>query len=104
MEKGKVTLRFLAEPSDVNYGGKVHGGEVMKWIDQAGYSTAMSWSASYSVTVYISGIRFYKPIQIGDMVEIDSNIIYTGNTSMHFAIDVYSKGLRGGKGCIIAIV
>ena len=33
-----VTLRFLAEPSHVNFGGKVHGGAVMKWIDQAGYS------------------------------------------------------------------
>jgi hypothetical protein len=31
-----VTLRFLAEPGDVNFGGKVHGGAVMKWIDQAG--------------------------------------------------------------------
>ncbi len=32
----EITLRFLAEPSDVNFGGKVHGGAVMKWIDQAG--------------------------------------------------------------------
>ena len=31
-----VSLRFLAEPGDVNFGGKVHGGAVMKWIDQAG--------------------------------------------------------------------
>ena len=39
-----VTLRFLAEPSHVNFGGKVHGGAVMKWIDQAGYTCAAGWT------------------------------------------------------------
>ena len=33
---GYSLLRFLAEPSHVNFGGKVHGGMLMKWIDQAG--------------------------------------------------------------------
>ena len=36
----ELTLQFLAEPADVNFGGKVHGGMVMKWIDQAGYACA----------------------------------------------------------------
>ena len=91
MENGKVTFQFLSEPTDINYGGKVHGGAVMKWIDQAGYSCASMWSESYSVTVYVGGIRFYKPILIGDLVKVDAQIIYTGKTSMHIAIDVYSK-------------
>ena len=42
-----VTLRFLAEPADVNFGGKVHGGAVMKWIDQAGYTCAAGWTGTY---------------------------------------------------------
>jgi acyl-CoA hydrolase len=46
-----ITLRFLAEPTDVNFGGKVHGGAVMKWIDQAGYACAVGWSGYYCVTV-----------------------------------------------------
>ena len=40
-----ITLRFLAEPNTVNFGGKVHGGTVMKWIDEAGYACATSWAA-----------------------------------------------------------
>ena len=91
MENGKVTFQFLSEPTDINYGGKVHGGAVMKWIDQVGYSCASLWSESYCVTVYVGGIRFYKPILIGDIVKIKAEIIYTGNTSMHIAIDVFSK-------------
>jgi acyl-CoA hydrolase len=35
-QRRDVTLRFLAQPADVNFGGKVHGGSVMRWIDQAG--------------------------------------------------------------------
>jgi acyl-CoA hydrolase len=54
----EITLRFLAEPGDVNFGGKVHGGAVMKWIDQAGYAYAVAWSRHYCVTVYVGGIRF----------------------------------------------
>ena len=53
-----ITLRFLAEPTDVNFGGKVHGGADMKWIDQAGYACAVGWSGYYCVTVYIGGISF----------------------------------------------
>ncbi|MGX5817738.1 acyl-CoA thioesterase [Chitinophaga lutea] len=89
-----VTLRFLAEPSDVNFGGKVHGGSVMKWIDQAGFTCAANWSGQYCVTVYVGGIRFYKPIAIGDLVEIEASIIYTGTTSMHISIHVFAGNPR----------
>ena len=54
----ETTLRFLAEPTDMNFGGKVHGGAVMKWIDQAGYACAVGWSGHYCVTLYVGGIRF----------------------------------------------
>ncbi len=40
----EVKLCFLAQPTDVNFSGKVHGGFVMKWIDQAGYACAVGWS------------------------------------------------------------
>ncbi|WP_026946575.1 acyl-CoA thioesterase [Algoriphagus marincola] len=87
----KTTFQFISEPTDVNFGGKVHGGAVMKWIDQTAYACASSWSESYSVTVYVGGIRFYKPINIGDLVKIDASVIYTGKTSIHIAVDVFSK-------------
>jgi acyl-CoA hydrolase len=89
-----ITLRFLAEPSDVNFGGKVHGGAVMKWIDQAGYTCAAQWSGQYCVTVYVGGIRFYQPISIGNLVEITATVIYTGNSSMHIAINVFASNPR----------
>lgn len=92
----EITLRFLAEPTDVNFGGKVHGGAVMKWIDQAGYACAVGWSGFYCVTVYIGGIRFYKPIFIGQIVEVKAMVVHTGNSSMHIAIDVSATDPKTG--------
>ena len=85
---------FLAEPSDVNFGGKVHGGQVMRWIDQCGYAAAVGWSGRYSVTVAVGGIRFVAPIRIGDLVSVEATLIHTGTTSMHFAVDVRARDPR----------
>ncbi len=89
-----VTLRFLAEPTDVNFGGKVHGGAVMKWLDQAGYTCAAGWTGRYCVTVYVGGIHFLRPIQVGEVVELKALVIYTGTTSMHIAVDVWAHNPR----------
>lgn len=93
----------------MNFGGKVHGGAVMKWIDQAGYACAVGWSGHYCVTLYVGGIRFRKPILIGNMVEVRARIIYTGRTSMHVAVDVSAGDPRDGQfqettHCIIIFV
>ncbi len=85
-----LTLRFLAEPADINFGGKVHGGAVMKWIDLAAYACASAWSGKYCITAYMGGMRFVKPIHVGHMVEVDAKVIYTGRTSMHLGIEVRS--------------
>jgi acyl-CoA hydrolase len=96
-KSNNITFQFISEPSDVNYGGKVHGGVVMKWIDQTAFACACNWSESYSVTVYVGGIRFYKPINIGSLVKINAKVVHTGNTSMHIIVDVYSKLINDKK-------
>ena len=95
-----TTLRFLAAPSDVNWGGKVHGGTVMRWIDEAAYVSAVTWSKKPSVAVYAGGVRFYHPIAIGDLVEVQSRILYNGRTSMHVAVHVRSKSLKSEQ-CVL---
>jgi acyl-CoA hydrolase len=108
-EQRELTFRFLAEPTDVNFGGKVHGGVVMKWIDQVGYAAAVGWSGHYSVTVAVGGIRFVSPIRISDLVTVSAKLVYTGTSSMHFAVDVRARDPMGGAGrlcthCIIVFV
>jgi acyl-CoA hydrolase len=97
-EQRELTMRFLAEPTDVNYGGKVHGGTVMKWIDQAGYAAAVGWSGRYCVTVAVGGIRFVAPVRISDLVTVTATLVYTGTSSMHFAVEVTARDPRGNAG------
>jgi acyl-CoA hydrolase len=105
----EVKLSFLARPTDVNFSGKVHGGFVMQWIDQAGYACAVGWTGMNCVTVAVGGIRFVHPICIGDMVTVHCQLIYTGNTSMHFSVDVIARKLSTGAEvlathCVIVMV
>ncbi len=93
-EAREVALRFLAAPIDVNWGGKVHGGTVMRWIDEAAYVCAVSWSGQYCVAVYAGGVRFYRPVLIGNLVEVQARLLYTGRTSMHLAVHVRSSDLK----------
>jgi acyl-CoA hydrolase len=90
-QQREVTLRFLAAPTDVNFGGKVHGGAVMSWIDQAGYACAAGWSGRYCVTAYVGGIQFERPIAIGQLVEVRARVLHTGSTSMHIGVDVFAR-------------
>jgi acyl-CoA hydrolase len=104
-----ITLRFLAEPTDVNFGGKVHGGAVMKWIDQAGYTCAAGWAGTYCVTVYLGGLHFLGPIRVGELVELRALVIRSGRTSLDIAIDVYagdpkSRERRRTGHCVVVFV
>jgi acyl-CoA hydrolase len=104
-----LTLRFLAQPTDVNYGGKVHGGTVMKWIDQAGYAAAVGWSGKYCVTVAVGGIRFLSPVHISDLVTVSATLVRTGTSSMQFVVQVRARDPMGGERrlctqCIIVFV
>ncbi|MGH7517158.1 MAG: acyl-CoA thioesterase [Gemmatimonadales bacterium] len=105
----EVTLRFLAAPTDVNFGGKVHGGAVMTWIDQAGYTCAAGWTGRYCVTVYVGGIHFVRAVHVGDVVEVRALVICTGRSSLHVAVNVSARSPREVEGrrtghCVIVFV
>ena len=80
------TSRFLAKPTDVNWGGNVHGGTAMEWLDEAGTAVTMGWSGRRTVANYAGGIRFYQPIHVGDRIEVAARIIRTDEHSMHTSI------------------
>ena len=93
----RATLRFLAAPTDVNSGGEVHGGRVMRWIDEAAYVCGADWTGAQVITSYIAGIRFYRPIIIGDVIEVTARIIHTGPRSIHTSIHVITTDTDGGQ-------
>jgi acyl-CoA hydrolase len=93
----RVTMRFLAAPTDVNWGGKVHGGIVMRWIDEAAHVLATQWTGSaQNVAIFTGGVRFYRPLRIGHVVEVEARLLHTGRTSMHVGVHVRSGDPAAG--------
>lgn len=95
----RTTLRFLAPTGVVNFGGKAHGGTVMRWIDEAGYACAVAWAGDtpfgdHAIGVYSGGIHFLAPVRIGDIVEVDARIIFTSERSMHVSTRVWTADPR----------
>ncbi|MGC5246476.1 acyl-CoA thioesterase [Gordonia sp. DT219] len=88
--------RFLAAPTDVNWGGNAHGGRVMEWMDESAYLNAARWCGQRCVTAYVGGIRFYAPIHIGDVVELDARLIHTGKQTMHVSVHVRAGSPEAG--------
>jgi 4-hydroxybenzoyl-CoA thioesterase len=94
----RIVLRFLAAPTDVNWGGKVHGGIVMRWIDEAAHVLVTRWTHSANnVAVYAGGVRFYRPLLIGDLVEVEARLLLTGTSSMHISVHVRSGDPATGE-------
>ena len=107
MKNDKLSMSFLAEPNDVNYSGNVHGGKVMKWIDEIGYALSVQFTKKYCVTKFVDDIEFLKPIHIGDLVNLEAKIIKVGKTSLRIKIDVSSTNLiknKSKKNCECFIV
>jgi 4-hydroxybenzoyl-CoA thioesterase len=101
-EAPRSVLRFLVPPGVVNWGGKAHGGTVMRWIDEAAYACAVGWLggaelADHAIAVYSGGIHFFAPVRIGDIVEIDARLIHTGAHSMHISTRVSTADPRAPR-------
>jgi 4-hydroxybenzoyl-CoA thioesterase len=86
----RPVLRFLAAPTDVNFGGKVHGGTVMRWIDDAAFVCASGWARGPAAVVYVGGFRFYRPLLVGHVVEVEARLLHTGRSSMQVSVHVRS--------------
>jgi acyl-CoA hydrolase len=93
----EFTMRFLAGAENRNVHGNVHGGSMMKWMDEGAGACAAGWSGLPCVTVSVSGITFHKPVAIGNIVEVRARLIHTGRTSMHIAVTVCSRDTRYGE-------
>ena len=90
----RAITRFLAQPTDVNWGGKVHGGTAMEWIDQVAWLCAARWSGMTPTVVYSGGVRFYRPIHIGHIVELEARLLRTNRKTMDIAVHVRSGDPR----------
>ncbi|CAN7552234.1 acyl-CoA thioesterase [Acidovorax sp. Leaf76] len=90
-----ITLRFLASQSTLPQAGRVPGGTVLRWVDEAGFACASAWAKGPCITEFVGGAQFMHPIRPGDLVEVHARLAATTDTAMQLAVEVRSGGLHG---------
>lgn len=90
-------LSQLMMPADANNNGYVHGGNILRLVDQAAAVTAMKHAGNACVTASIDRVYFIEPIKIGELVTLKASINYVGRTSMDVGVRVISENLKTGK-------
>ena len=93
----RITLSQLMHPEHANLLGNVHGGWIMKLVDEAGALTCMRHAQRKVVTVTIDSMDFHQPIRIGDLVILHSEVSYTGRTSMEATVEVHAENPVTGE-------
>ena len=93
----RITLAQLMHPEHANVLGNVHGGWVMKLVDEAGALACMRHAQRKVVTVAIDSMTFREPIRIGDLVTLKAEVSYTGRTSLEAAVEVIAENPVTGE-------
>ena len=83
----------LMTPDMANFSGKVHGGTILKLLDEAAYSCAARYCKTYAVTKSLDQVVFRESITVGDLVTFKCNVNYVGRTSMEVGIRVEAQNL-----------
>ena len=91
----KLYMTRLMTPDMANFSGKVHGGSILKLLDEAAYSCAARYCNTYVVTASLDQVVFKGPITVGDLVTFKCNVNYVGRTSMEIGIRVEAQNLTG---------
>jgi uncharacterized protein (TIGR00369 family) len=89
--QSRVTTSRLMMPEHANPLGAVHGGEIMKMVDEAGGLAAMRHAGCPSVTVAMDAMTFLEPVRIGDLLTLDAEVTYVGSTSMEVRVSVVAE-------------
>ncbi|MBL8091201.1 MAG: acyl-CoA thioesterase [Anaerolineales bacterium] len=93
----RITLAQLMQPSQANNLGNVHGGWIMKLVDEAGALACMKHAQTRVVTVAVDSMVFREPIKLGDLVTLNAEVTYTGRTSMEAEVQVISQNPITGE-------
>lgn len=93
----RVYLSQLMQPEHANHHGNVHGGWIMKLVDEAGALSCMRHAQMRVVTVAVDSLVFREPIKIGDLVTFTAEVTYTGRTSMEAEVQVTAENPITGE-------
>jgi acyl-CoA hydrolase len=105
----QLTMTVLMTPDTANFAGNVHGGTILKLLDQAAYACASRYAGRYVVTLSVDQVMFRQPIHVGELVTFLASVNHTGTSSMEVGIkviaeDIRSQAVRHVNSCFFTMV
>lgn len=104
-----LTMTVLMTPDKSNFSGNVHGGTLLKYLDEVAYACASRYAGEYVVTLSVDQVTFRQPIHVGELVTFLASVNYTGTSSMEIGIkvtteDIRQKTVRHTNSCFFTMV
>jgi acyl-CoA hydrolase len=90
----QLTMTVLMTPDMSNFSGNVHGGTILKFLDQVAYACASRYAGRYVVTLSVDQVMFRQPIHVGELVTFLAAVNHTGTSSMEVGIKVVAENIQ----------
>lgn len=90
----QLSMTVLMTPDMANFSGNVHGGAILKKLDEVAYACASRYAGRYCVTLSVDQVMFLQPIHVGELVTFLASVNYTGISSMEIGIKVVAEQIR----------
>jgi acyl-CoA hydrolase len=91
------TMSVLMTPDLANFSGNVHGGALLKLLDQVAYACASRYCGNYVVTLSVDQVVFKQPIRVGELVTFKARVNHVGTSSMEVGIRVEAENIQNGE-------
>jgi len=89
--RGELTVRISAMPGDTNANGDIFGGWVLSRMDQAGGIAGVERAKGRVVTISLDGMTFIRPVKVGDVLEVFTEVESIGRTSMKIHVEAWVR-------------
>jgi acyl-CoA hydrolase len=90
----QLSMTVLMTPDTANFAGNVHGGTILKLLDQVAYACASRYAGRYVVTLSVDQVMFRQPVHVGELVTFLACVNHTGTSSMEVGIKVIAEDIR----------
>ncbi len=91
----QLNMTVLMTPDMANFSGNVHGGTILKLLDQVAYACASRYAGRYVVTLSVDQVMFRQAIHVGELVTFLASVNHTGTSSIEVGIKVITEDIRG---------
>jgi acyl-CoA hydrolase len=108
-KSNQLSMTVLMSPEMANFSGKVHGGAILRLLDQVAYACASRYAGRYVVTLSVDQVMFRQPIAVGELVTFLASVNYTGTSSMEIGVkvvaeDILKRSVRHANSCFFTMV